>query len=231
MSKGYAVNRNAAHSKEQDILLLDAATSGALLNTSGIQYFPIESVLASIEIKSKLTLAEIRKSILNGLSVKNVNLMNPERKSAENNLCGTVWHTVFAYDCDTTLDRLAEVFNRETREIDKEKRPDLIYVLGKGLLFPGSKHGLDFKYHQSNNDGYQKIEAWGTVVIGKSEAYSFLWFLTCMIDHCIKELKERRPPSYFSYLWGPILMQLNVERDMEKRYPENYAKLKEAKKT
>ena len=60
VEKGFAVNRWMAESKEQDLLVVDGNISGRLFPEE--DYFPIESCLASIQVKSNLTRAEIRKA-------------------------------------------------------------------------------------------------------------------------------------------------------------------------
>ena len=70
IAKGFATNEYAMVSQEQDCLLLDERQAATLIKTKSTNYYPIEAVLSSIEIKSKLTLSEIRKLALNCISLK-----------------------------------------------------------------------------------------------------------------------------------------------------------------
>jgi hypothetical protein len=182
LSKGFVIDKATAHSREQDILLLDAATGSAIVHTDGCSYYPLESVLGSIEVKSGLTLAELRKAILNCISVKR--LITPEVETEKP--IGKVWYSVFAYESDWDLAATAKRLNKEIADVPANFRPDAVYIVGKGLLIPGSAAGLALKYKQDIDEGYQALPGLGTALLPASEAHTFLWFAAAMVDHCLR---------------------------------------------
>lgn len=74
IEKGYAVNHFSARSQEQDILIIDKTFGSALYQSDSIGFYPIESVVGSIEVKSNLTLSELRKSIVSCVNLKKTTL-------------------------------------------------------------------------------------------------------------------------------------------------------------
>ncbi|MEH2513470.1 hypothetical protein V1291_004824 [Nitrobacteraceae bacterium AZCC 1564] len=201
LSKGFVIERTTAHSREQDILLLDTATGAAVVHTDGCSYYPVEAVFGAIEVKSRLNLGELRKAILSCMSVKRLALP-PQQKIP----IGDIWYSLFAYESDWDLDTTAKRIDKAVADVPINLRPDAVYILGKGLLIPGSAQGLELKYRQDLNDGYQSLPSMGTELLPSSEAHAFLWFATSMIDHCLRERSSRKPPSLFSYVVSPLVL-------------------------
>lgn len=77
LRKGFVLNNHTTVSREQDIIVTNGDTAGSLIQAGEVSYFPIESCLASIEVKSNLTLPEIRKSIISCISVKSYCMETP----------------------------------------------------------------------------------------------------------------------------------------------------------
>jgi hypothetical protein len=213
------------HSREQDILLLDAATGSAVLHTEGCSYYPVESVLGSIEVKSRLTLKELRKAIINCISVKKLTSHEETEKST-----GKVWYSVFAYESDWDLDAAAKRLNQVVADVPVSLRPDAVYIVGKGLLIPGSAAGLELNYRQDIEEGYQALPHLRTELLPASEAHAFLWFATAMVDHCLKERASRKPLSLFAYVITPLLFQRNFEQEMKKKDPALFQKWIDARR-
>lgn len=217
LRKGIVIDNTTAQSREQDVLLLDSSTGSALVHTEGCSYYPIEAVLGSIEVKSRLNLTELRKAIINCISLKKLAL----RREVP---VGDIWFALFAYESDWNLDITAKRLDQLVANVPTNLRPDAVYLLGKGLLIPGSSAGLELKYRQKINDGYQSLAGLGTELLPTSEAHAFLWFLTAMIDHCFVERTSRKPPSFFSYVLMPLLYQKSFERAAKEKDPEMFQK-------
>ncbi|MHC2373377.1 hypothetical protein ACVIQT_008025 [Bradyrhizobium diazoefficiens] len=226
LSKGFALHKTTAHSREQDILLLDAATGSAILQTEGCSYYPVEAVLGSIEVKSRLTLTELRKAIINCISVKKLSLENGETDTPPCNM----WHSIFAYESVWNLKEAAKHLNQAVTDVPVNLRPDAVYIVGKGLLIPGSAKGLALKYRQDINEGYQALPDLRTELLPASEAHVFLWFATAMVDHCLQERVSRKPLSLFSYMITPLLFQLTFEQAMKEKDPASFQKWIDARR-
>lgn len=225
--KGFVLNNVTAHSREQDILLLKASTASAVVKTDGCSYYPVESVMGSIEVKSRLNLSELRKAILNCISVKK--LLTPMSRDAQP--IGEMWYVIFAYAADWDLATSARRVTAAVADVPEHLRPDAIYILGEGLLIPGKPDGLHLSYRQPSADGYQSLEGLKTEFLEQSEAYAFLWFVTSLVEHCLKEGALRADPSLFSYLIQPIGFQLNFEKSFKSKDPEAFARILLARKS
>lgn len=123
---GTVVDSQGGSSRQIDIIVYDKTLIPSLMFTGEEGIVPIESVLATIEVKSTLTRGELSKSVRNAHSVKilkakfaEVMSLTPEKSSP---IC-----CVFSFSSDskpeTELDRLEEI----VLEVNKETE-DKIYV-------------------------------------------------------------------------------------------------------
>jgi hypothetical protein len=223
-AKGFVLNKIAAHSREQDILLLDSSTASAVIQTDGCSYYPVESVLGSIEVKSRLNLVELRRAVINCIGIKK--LLAPQ--SAAESPLGEINYVIFAYECEWDLQATAKRLNEAVVDVPVHLRPDAIYILGQGLLIPGSPKGLELKYRQSDRAEYQCLDSLRTEFIPPSEAYAFLWFITSIVDRCVKEKESRKSMSLFDYLMSPLLFQVTFERALKEKNPAGFQKILES---
>ena len=214
VEKGFAVNHWMAESKEQDLLVVDGNISGRLFPEEN--YFPIESCLASIEVKSKLTRAKIRETTVNCASIKRLFGWPLVEEEKSDDAYDTLCYCVFSYGSDYELDRLAEVVNEEMEGVRRHFWPNAIYVLGKGMLIPGEEHGVPLdSLTMFTGSKFRAVSGIGGVPgIDESEAHSFLWFLSNIIDHCFVQRSERKSPSYKSYWFVTIQTQLALNRKL-----------------
>lgn len=222
--KGYAVNVHTTASLEQDCLILDSNTAGALVVAGHVSYYPIESILASVQVKSRLTLSEFRKAIINAVSIKKLlygdAYSNTRVKDQNQELC----YAIFAYDASLSFRHIIDIANELVIDIPLHLRPNLIYILGRGLVLPGTNTGeLDIRYDQMFSSGkYTGLPYLGTDFIKDSEAYAFLWFITSIVDHCIRERNKRVLPSYLSYVVRPLCFQKSFEEQLKKEKPDQF---------
>ena len=211
VEKGFALNRWMALSLEQDLLIVDSNIAGKMLPDES--YFPTESCLASIQVKSKLTRTTIRDATVNCVSIKRLfgwPLADQEKSDdAYDSLC----YSVFSYGSDWELDRLAKIVNEEMEGVRRHFWPNAFYVLGKGMLIPGEAHGvpLDNATMFTGSTFVAMSEAGGPGM-EQSDAHPFLWFLSNIIDHCFVQRSERDSPSYKSYWFQTIAAQVAINR-------------------
>lgn len=222
LAKGFLVGTGASVSREQDILVLDGNQPTRLMGSGDAVYHMAGAALASIEIKSKLTLPELRKAILNCISAKAVVQGLDEKSEPKQDL----WHVVFAYSSQWSFEDTTNRINREIDKVPDHLRPDGVYLLGSGLILPGSKKGLEISHKQSKDivDEYVPLGPMGTELTGKSEAYPFLWFVESIIAHCLEERANRIDINPFDYFVGPLLMQSDFERKIKEDNPEMFNK-------
>lgn len=76
IGNGIIVDSNETQSKQQDFIIYDNFNSPKLMETESVQIVPIESVYATIEVKSTLTINELEKCINNIRSVKTLKKSN-----------------------------------------------------------------------------------------------------------------------------------------------------------
>ena len=138
------VSSDGQTSRQSDILVVDPSTP-PLWDSEGYRVVPAEAVDAVIEVKSKLTLAELRSAWSNISSVKSLpkSAYGPEAGPVEyrTTLYGREWDHwptlgfVFAYSSASSLEHLVAEFGVLAREEpDFSKRVDAIFILDRGIL-------------------------------------------------------------------------------------------------
>ena len=209
--KGFALNRLMVSSREQDLLIVDGNTAGGMSPRENC--FPIESCLASIQVESELTRSTIREATVNCASVKRLfgwPLVDQGKSDEANDrLC----YGVFSYGSDRQLDRLARVVNEEMQGVNRQSWPNAFYVLGKGMLIPGegTRVPLD-KDTMFRGSTFVPVQDVGALGMESSEARSFLWFLSNIMDHCIEQRGKRESPSYQAYWSWMLHLHVAIDR-------------------
>lgn len=137
IAKGYCQDRIAGLSYEQDCIFYDSLKYAPLMQTSEVSYLPVESVYSSIEIKSNLTLDELRKCILNCLSIKKLSRSYEEKQKhapiqlEKMNDENKIIYSVFAYNSKYSIEKIAEMLEELNSEIPHDLQINMIYVLKK----------------------------------------------------------------------------------------------------
>ncbi len=218
-AKGIALTAMMAESKEQDILIVDRNVSGTILPGRS-RYFPVESCLASIQVKSRLTRATIRHAAVNCVSLKSLGMFDDKAPwtSKNHGLC----FGVFAYRTDYGLTKLAEVVNEELEFVERDLWPNLFYVVGEGMLIPADDQAQIPFANETMFTG-SKFCTVGDMALQptlkRSLAYPFLWFLTNIIDHCIAQRKVREPSFYKKY-WFQLFQVHAAMREKKQKMAE-----------
>jgi hypothetical protein len=144
--KGEIVDLNGESSPQLDVMIYDSSRNIPFYSGDNC-ILPAESLLASIEVKSKLTQEEIRKILINTKKLKALkpfgnNLdVSKQRRDVEDKVKCRYFHAVFAYDTDLSAkDWATNEFERIVRVAKEEKIDytllDRVIVLNKGLINP-----------------------------------------------------------------------------------------------
>lgn len=142
ITSGCIVDANEKQSKQQDFIIYDNFNSPSFIASAKEQVVPIESVYATVEVKSTLTIDELKKSLKN---IESVHLLE-KTKPMSNLLIDTTMKApicmIFAYTSDTSLENIVEHVDEINKEILFENRVSIICILDKGLIFGVSKYGF-----------------------------------------------------------------------------------------
>ncbi len=179
-------------------------------------YYPIESCVASIQVKSNLTRSTVREAAINCISIKKLfgwpTVERDQIADAGAKLC----YAVFAYDSDWGLGKLAEVANDEMQEVRREYWPNMFYLLGKGMVIPGERRSVPLdRGTMFTGSTYMAVGELGAPALPPTQAYSFLWFATNLIDHCLEQRAEIKPLSYLDYWFTTMMMQTQLNRQLQ----------------
>ncbi len=145
---GLVIDTANSLSKQCDVLIYDAENSPVYRAGSVGQILPSDSIASVIEVKSKLTKAELEDAAEKIASVKKLqrspitNLDQPVNFS--NFIVNNSLGVVFAYDSKTSLKSLAKNLKEINKKLPRSQWIDAVVVLGKGVLsyclkFPGAE--------------------------------------------------------------------------------------------
>lgn len=148
VAQGEVVDLNGTASPQLDVMFYNQTKDFALVAGS-TEILAAEALLASIEVKSKLTKAEIEKSALAARAIRELRPYDKPlggtnvRESAQSEAIGRYYHCIFAFDSDLGKENwLSGEFARVRVECGGEHVIDALYVLGRGLLNLTSGMGL-----------------------------------------------------------------------------------------
>jgi hypothetical protein len=142
--KGETVDLFEKHSPQFDVLIFNGHNNSAFIAGES-SLLPAEALLASIEVKSKLTKEEIRKSIEAASKLKQLKpfrkdlvLVRTKGKPA-NDKCCRYFHSVFAYSSDLAEGNWLQNEHDRVLTVSKEitieaNVIDRLYVVNRGLI-------------------------------------------------------------------------------------------------
>ena len=148
IASGEVVDVYDSHSPQIDVLIYDALRNYAFFSGASV-VLPAEALLASVEVKSTLTRAEIARSLKAAEALKSLKPFRepvavPKRDGASRDYKCRYLHSVFAYTSDLAAEGWLQSETQRFRQVAKElgiseTRIDRVYVAGRGLLnFPFS---------------------------------------------------------------------------------------------
>lgn len=185
--KGEIVDKFNNSSQQLDLMIYDNSRNIPLYS-GGNYILPAEALLASIEIKSKLTQVETRKILKSVNTLKNLkpfgqklDISKKQRKIEEKITC-RYFHSVFAYETDLSETEWSKKeFDRIKRVAREEKIDhtliDRILVLKKGIINPNDAIGKD----------------------SKDDAESLLYFYMNILNFIQRENNRRQTVPYLDY--------------------------------
>lgn len=142
IGNGIIVDSNETQSKQQDFIIYDNFNSPNLIETDSVQVIPIESVYATIEVKSTLTISELETSIKNIESVKKLEKTKPFINPVFSTSFTPPICMIFAYSSDTSLNNIVKKIDELNSDIEISNRLSIVCVLDKGLIFGINRHGF-----------------------------------------------------------------------------------------
>ena len=153
---GELFDYDGKRSGQMDIVL--HPNSSPKINLHGtISLFPVETVLAVIEVKSNINTQKLKESMRSCYKIKNLS-MNRDRQSYGEEISliqrldlNSVPFIVFAYD-GLKMNTLLEKIEKIEDENAETRRPDLIVVLKRNYSFKKIMHGSN-EYIENSNKG------------------------------------------------------------------------------
>jgi hypothetical protein len=143
---GQVIDHTGQRSRQIDVVVYDATRTPMLFASKlGTQNLvPAEGVIAVVEVKMRLTLEELRTSVLNCASVKQLerSALAKNQVFKEFNLYGTVWlippiyYSLFAFESNGLY---AEALNDQVgQELQQSERIDSVVCMDRGVCLNAS---------------------------------------------------------------------------------------------
>lgn len=207
LQKGYGLNSFSGLSGEQDLLLIDNSLGAAICTTDSIGYFPIECVLASIEVKSTLTYDELRKCIISCINVKKL-ILEPFEYIDEANK--RVFYAIMSYSSKHNPDAFLTRLNKELKNVPESLRPNCILVINHGLYLPSVSGYILFSLEdiQKSLEDFKLLPS-----TEKQDSQNFILFLSLLVEHAFHQSSQREPAKVSNYVIRPSIWHNQMEKD------------------
>lgn len=137
MGRGAIIDSSGIQSKQQDCIIYDSFNSPILLDLETTQMVPIESVYATVEVKSTLNKTELKKCVENIKSVRKLpkhSILPVSSKTAG---------FVFAFTSDTSIESLLGNLIEFNQKVELPHQISMICILDKGLIVHANKAGFE----------------------------------------------------------------------------------------
>lgn len=135
---GVIIDSNQKQSRQQDFIIYDSFNCPAFYETESNKILPIESVYATIEIKSTLTKETLKQCIDN---IKSVRSLEKEATPYSKIFKYPVGF-VFAYSSDSSLETIQKNLFELNKDINPDYQISIICILDKGLIFNVRKENI-----------------------------------------------------------------------------------------
>lgn len=152
ISSGIIIDYNQNQSKQQDFIIHDAFNCPSFFKTDSNTILPVESVYATIEVKSTLNYDTLKQSVENVESVRKLTKL-PNRNIISNEYNEQYpLGFVFAYSSDYSLEQIQKRLFELNKEVEGRRQISIICILDKGLIFNVNKDNLsNFTIIPTNN--------------------------------------------------------------------------------
>lgn len=217
LEKGYGLNNFSGISGEQDLLLIDNSLGAAICTTDSIGYFPIECVLASVEVKSTLTYGELRKCIISCINLKKL-ILEPFVYADQE--AKRIFYTIFAYSSSHNATAFLKRLNEEMEQVPESLRPNCIFIINHGIYLPSVSGYILFSLNdiQKCLEEYKLIES-----TEKQDAQNFVLFLSLLIEHAFHQSNIREPAKISNYvitpsIWGDQMEKSGTAKELVNKF-------------
>jgi hypothetical protein len=146
---GLLIDSDGGSSRQQDIVLFERSDEPAVLAQTNQLLYPVESVIACIEVKTRLTTSAIEDCAVKAASIRALNSKRQHADGARHPL-----FLVLAYSTEVSHDATLERF----RDTGEESRPDLACVLDPSLLI-GPPANFKLQHDQPYHAGLALLQA------------------------------------------------------------------------
>ncbi|SDN62625.1 DUF6602 domain-containing protein [Bacillus sp. OK048] len=230
VTTGVIVDSKGTQSNQQDIILYDIATCPVLVNEEELRMIPVESVYATIEVKSSLDSTILSEAYENIKSVKNL-YRTPSTNGDQ--LFSIPLGFVFSYSANTKIDTLAQRFIEINKSSSRESKVNAVCILDQGIIAYFGKDGFNkmsvrpledyFECSMLGTEGENFITFYLAMLAGlKHQSVSFPNILDYAInagylnnDKYIGEQEMPEDAFYFNEKGGKIF--LHTEKEYRKR--------------
>ena len=134
VGNGVVTDVNGTQSKQQDFFVYDAFNSPVFLHTESSSIVPVESVYATIEVKSTLKKETLTQSLANIKSVKELDVTILLNSPIVPPVFNSIFGAIFAYTADTTIETIANNLDEFCIDIPHSRRPSVICILDQGVI-------------------------------------------------------------------------------------------------
>lgn len=141
IGSGIITDARGAESNQQDIYIFDAFNSPVFLKYDLDSIVPVESVYATIEVKSCLSKEQLQESIKNIRSVKRLEKRLFKTGFVDYKQSNYIMGCVFAYTSKTSLETAAQNLFEYCKGIPRKEQPSVVCILDKGLIVNIRKDG------------------------------------------------------------------------------------------
>jgi len=138
---GIVVDAYDTQSKQQDLLIYDGFSSPRFLNNEALVVLPVESIYATIEVKSTLNHTTLKQAVENARSVNALKktLLYPPGPIPHVEPSNMILSCLFAYTSDVELTTTQKNFDVLNSELPFEQRIGIICILDKGCIVTAQK--------------------------------------------------------------------------------------------
>lgn len=199
VTSGVIMDCAQSQSKQQDCIIYDSFSCPNFFKTETNTVLPIESVYATIEIKSSLDYATLEQSVYNIQSVRRLKKFG-NGLSAKNIFSSEYpLGFVFSYTSSLSLEKLQLKLTELNKKITPSEQLSIVCILDKGLIF---------NVRKNNIMEFEIIPSEGTI-LGRSESgiekslYAFYLFFLEYINSVIIQV-----PSLVQYAINMNALQL-----------------------
>lgn len=142
ISSGIIIDNTQTQSRQQDFIINDSFDFPSFFKTQSNSILPIESVYATIEIKSSLTYSNLKDALENIKSVRKLHRLKSKEEISFYNKQIYPLGFIFAYTSKLSLEKILLKLNELNENSDLGKQVSVICILDKGIIIPVLKENI-----------------------------------------------------------------------------------------